>query len=164
MLTTRFRRERAKIPLNYWFPYRPCLTLAISVGTTVMRVPPGISVIATTISQASILPLALGIVDKFVLRPCRVHNLPTWVTLVTCLLSPLTAFSIRVLLGDLIIYVKAKRAGAVLPSHSPTWIPGAIHRIIMGLKAEETAYLGSMRINPNTTRTQSVFKVTPLKI
>lgn len=60
----------------------------------------------------------------------------------TCLLSPLAAFSIRLLLGDLFIYIRAKRAGAVLPPHNPTWVPGAIHRIIWGLKTEETTYLG----------------------
>jgi len=108
-----------------------------------MPIPPGISVLATTISQASLLPLALGILDHFVLRPYEVHDLPAWVTAVTCLLSPLTAFSIQLLSGDLVVYIKAKRAGAVLPPHNPTWVPGGIHRILAGTKMEETAYLGN---------------------
>ena len=121
-----------------------------------MTIPPGISVLATTILQASLLSLTLGIVDKFVLRPYEVHNLPTWVTFVACFLSPLIVFSVWVLLGDLIIYVKAKRAGAVLPPHSPTWIPGAIHKIIRSPTAGETAYLGNTVIYPNFTYTYCV--------
>lgn len=113
-----------------------------------MHAPPGISVIVTTISRASLLPLSLGVLDRLVLRPHRVHNLPAWVTVTTCLLSPLAAFSIRLLLGDLFIYIRAKRAGAVLPPHNPTWVPGAIHRIIWGLKTEEATYLGNMPANP----------------
>jgi len=114
-----------------------------------MSTPPGISVLATTISQASLLPLALGILDHFVLRPYEVHDLPAWVTVVTCLLSPLTVFSVQLLSADLIVYVKAKRAGAVLPPHSPTWVPGAIHRLLAGIKAEETAYLGNALACPH---------------
>lgn len=113
-----------------------------------MPVPPGISVLATTISQASLLPLTLGILDRLILRRLGVHDLPVWVTAVACLLSPLAAFSIRLLSGDLVVYIKAKRAGAVLPPHSPTWVPGAIHRVLAGLKTEETAYLGIMLAIP----------------
>lgn len=112
-----------------------------------MPIPPGISVLATTISRATVIPLMLGILDRFVLRPYDIHDLPTWVTVVTCLLSPLTAFSVRLLSGDLIIYIKAKRAGAVLPPHNPTWVPGAIDRVLGALKAEETAYLGNIPAN-----------------
>lgn len=113
-----------------------------------MSTPPGISVLAATISQASLLPLALGILDHFVLRPYEVHDFPTWVTVVTCILSPLTAFSVQLLSGDLIVYVKAKRAGAVLPPHNPSWVPGAIHRVLRTLKTEETAYLGNTPVSP----------------
>ena len=113
-----------------------------------MPTPPGISVLATTISQASLLPLALAILDSFVLRPSGVHDLPAWITVVTCLLSPFIAFSVQLLSGDLIVYVKAKRAGAILPPHSPTWVPGAIHRLLAGMKAEETAYLGNASVVP----------------
>lgn len=113
-----------------------------------MPTPPGISILATTVSQASLLPLALGILDRFVLRLYEVHDLPAWVTVVTCLLSPLAAFSIRILSGDLIVYVKAKRAGAVLPPHNPTWVPGAINRLRAGIKAEETTYLGNTSADP----------------
>ena len=112
-----------------------------------ITIPPGISVLAATISQASFLPLTLGVLDRCVLRPYEIHDLPTWVTVLTCLLSPLTAFSVRLLANDLIVYVKAKRAGAVLPPHSPTWVPGAIHRVLGTLKAEETAYLGNVPAN-----------------
>ena len=113
-------------------------------GHLTMTIPPGISVLVTTISQASFLPLTLVTLDHFLLRPYGIHNLPTWVTVVTCLLSPLAAFTIQLSSGDLIVYVKAKRAGAVLPPHKPTWVPGAIHRVLGALKAEETAYLGSV--------------------
>ena len=112
-----------------------------------MPIPPGISVLATTISQASFLPLTLGALDHLVLRPYEIHDLPTWVTVMTCLLSPLTVFSIKLLSGDLIVYLKAKRAGAVLPRHNPTWVPGAIHRVLGSLKAEETAYIGNIPAN-----------------
>ena len=125
-----------------------------------MSIPPGISVLATTISQASLLPLTFGILDRFVLRPCRIHDLPTWVTVVTCLLSPLAAFSIQLLSGDLVVYVKAKRAGAVLPPHNPTWVPGAINRILGGLKAEDTAYLGNVPINHHSGCTNRPYKAT----
>jgi len=128
-----------------------------------MPPPPGISVLATTISQASFLPLALGIVDRFVLRPYEVHNLPAWVTVVTCLLSPLIAFSIQLLSGDLIVYVKAKRAGAILPPHNPSWVPGAIHRVFGTMKAEETAYLGNLSAGPcDRSKTDPPSKVTSL--
>ena len=110
-----------------------------------MSIPPGVSFLASTISKASLLPLTLKILDHFVLRPYGIHDLPTWVTTATCLLSPITVFSIRLLLGDLIVYVKAKRAGAVLPPHVPTWVPGAIHRIVAHIRAEETAYPGNIR-------------------
>jgi hypothetical protein len=129
-----------------------------------MTIPPGISVLATTISQASFLPLTLGALDHFLLRPHGIHNLPTWVTVVTCLLSPLAAFSIQLLSGDLIIYVKAKRAGAVLPPHNPTWVPGAIHRVLGALKAEETAYLGNLSANYHSSYTDSLLKATSLRI
>jgi hypothetical protein len=108
-----------------------------------MPVPPGISFLAMTILQASLLPLTLGILDHLVLRPSKIHDLPTWATAATCLLSPLAAFSIRLLSSDLAVYVKAKRAGATLPPHNPTWVPGAIHRVIGAIKAEETTYLGN---------------------
>lgn len=108
-----------------------------------MHIPPGISLLVSTVSQASLLPLTLGTLDHFVLRPRQLHTLPTWVTVTACLLSSVTAFSIQLLLGDLIIYVKAKRAGAVLPPHNPSWVPGAIDRVIGSFKAEETAYLGN---------------------
>lgn len=81
-----------------------------------------------------------------------------------CLLAPLAAFSIRLSLGDLINYVKAKRAGAVLPPHNPTWVPGAINRMIGTLKAEETSYLGNILVISNTGCTYRSFKATPLKI
>lgn len=109
-----------------------------------MQISPGISVLVTTIVQASLLPLILGALDRFVLRPRQIHTLPTWVAVATCFLSPLAAFSIQILLRDLIIYVKAKRTGAVLPPHNFTWVPGAIHRVISSLKAEETLYLGNI--------------------
>jgi hypothetical protein len=108
-----------------------------------MPVPPGISFLAMTILQASLLPLTLGILDHLVLHPNKIHDSPTWVTAATCLLSPLTTFSIRLLSSDLVVYVKAKRAGATLPPHNPTWVPGAIHRVIGAIKAEETMYLGN---------------------
>jgi hypothetical protein len=129
-----------------------------------MSIPPGISALVTTIYKASLLPLALGTLDHFVFRPRQVHNLPTWVTVATCLLSPLAAFSIQVLSGDLIIYIKAKRAGAVLPRHNPSWVPGAIHRVLSGLKAEETAYLGNMLAKFYMNYTYLLSKVTSLKI
>lgn len=125
-----------------------------------VSIPPGISVLATTISQASFLPLTLGILDHFVLRPYEIHDLPTWVTVVTCLLSPLTAFSIQLWSGDLIVYVKAKRAGAALPPHNPTWVPGAIHRVLGALKVEETAYLGNVSADRRSNCTDSPLKVT----
>ena len=112
-----------------------------------MTIPPGISALSTIISQASFLPLTLGTLDHFLLRPYGFHNLPRWVTVVTCLLSPLAAFSIQLGLSDLIVYVKAKRAGAVLPPHTPTWVPGGIHRVFGIFKAEETAYLGNASAN-----------------
>ena len=112
-----------------------------------MHTPPGISLLVTAIFKSSVLPLALGLLDYLVLRPRQVHTLPTWFTVTTYLLSPLAAFSIPLLLGDLIIYVRAKRAGAVLPPHNPTWVPGAIHRVIGTLKAEDTTYIGNMLTN-----------------
>ena len=127
-------------------------------------VPPGISALVTTISQASFLPLTIGTLDHFLLRPYEIHSLPTWVTVVTCLLSPLAAFSIQLLSGDLLTYIKAKRAGAVLPPHKPTWVPGAIHRVLGTLKAEETAYLGSFSTNCRSSHTDSPLKVTSLRI
>ena len=126
-----------------------------------MPIPPGISVLATTISQASLLPLALGILDRFVLRPYEIHDLPTWVTVVVCLLSPLTAFSIQLLSGDLIVYIKAKRAGAVLPPHNPTWVPGAINKVV---KTEDTAYLGDIPANCRSGYTNYPAKATSLRI
>ena len=99
-------------------------------GHLTMAIPPGISFLLTTIFQASPLPLTLGILDYFVLRPYGVHNLPESATIATCLVSPLVAFSVRLLLGDLNDYISAKRAGGVLPPHDPTWVPGAIHRVI----------------------------------
>lgn len=129
-----------------------------------MTIPPGISVLITTIPQASFLPLTLGTLDHFLLRPYGIHNLPTWVTVVTCLLSPLAAFSIQLLSGDLIVYVKAKRAGAVLPSHSPTWIPGAIHRILNAMKAEETAYLGNVSADCHSSNADNPLKATSLRL
>jgi len=109
-----------------------------------MTIPPGISVLAATVYQASFLPLTLGILDHYILRPHRIHDLPTWVTVMTCLLSPLIAFSVQLFSGDLVVYVKAKRAGAVLPPHDPTWVPGAVHRVLGALKAEEKAYVGNI--------------------
>jgi hypothetical protein len=129
-----------------------------------MHIPPGISVLVTTISQASLLPLALGILDHFVLRPYQVHRLPAWVTVVACFLSPLVAFSIRVLSGDLIIYMRARRVGAVLPPHNPTWVPGAMNRIISGLKREETVYLGIPPGDFRMSYPHCSFKVTSSKI
>jgi len=129
-----------------------------------MPVPPGISVLATTISRASLLPLTLGALDHFVLRPCEIHDLPKWVTVVTCLLSPLAAFSIQLLSGDLVVYVKAKRAGAVLPPHNPTWVPGAIHRVLGTLKAEETAYLSKILANYHSNYINRPSKATCLRI
>lgn len=109
-----------------------------------MPMPPGIFFLITTVSRASVLPLALGVLDHLVLRPRQVHRLPTWVTVVTCLLSPLAAFSIQLLSSDLIIYLKAKKAGAVLPPYKPTWVPGAIHRVMRALNAENATYLGNI--------------------
>jgi hypothetical protein len=129
-----------------------------------MLIPPGISVLATTISQASLLPLTLGILDHLVLRPYEIHDLPTWVTVATCLLSPLAAFSIRILSGDLVVYVKAKRAGATLPPHNPTWVPGAIHRILRSMRAEETAYLGNTPANYRSSYTNRSSKAISLRI
>ena len=116
------------------------------------------------VSRASLLPLTLGTLDHFVLRPRQVHTLPTWVTIMICLLGPLAAFSIPILLGDLIVYVKAKRAGAVLPPHNPSWIPGAIHRVIDSLKAEETKYIGNILVDSDMSYTYRPFKVIPLRI
>jgi hypothetical protein len=130
----------------------------------VMPIPPGISVLATTIYQASLLPLTLGIVDHFVLRPYEFHDLPTWVTVVTCLLSPLAAFSVQLLSGDLIVYVKARRAGAVLPPHNPTWVPGAIHRVLSGRKVKETAYLGNLPVAHLCSYANHLSKATSLLI
>lgn len=110
----------------------------------IAHTPPGISLLVTTIFQGSLLPLTLGTLDLLVLRPNKVHTLPTWVTVITCLLSPLAAFSIQLLSRDFIVYVKARRVGAVLPPHNPTWVPGAIHKIIGSLKAEETFYPGNI--------------------
>ena len=129
-----------------------------------IRIPPGISVLVTTISQASFLPLTLGILDHFVLRRYGIHDLPTWVTVASCLLSPLTAFSAQLLLGDLIVYVKARKAGAVLPPHNPTWVPGAIHRILGNLKVEETGYLGNVSAGRYSSYTNSPSKATSLII
>ena len=127
-----------------------------------MSIPPGISVLATTISHASLFPLTLGILDYFVLRPCKIHDLPTWVTVVICLLSPLVAFSMRLLSGDLIIYVKAKGAGAALPPHDPTWVPGAIDKVLGGLKAGDTAYLGNTPVDYNSSYANHPSKATSL--
>ena len=107
-----------------------------------MAIPPGISFLVTMISQASVLPLTLGILDHFILRPYGVHDLPKPVTITACLLSPLVVFSVRLLSDDLVVYVKAKRAGAVLPPHDPTWVPGAINRVLRRVKAAESAYPG----------------------
>ena len=123
-----------------------------------MSIPPGISVLITTISQASLLPLTLWTLDRFVLRPCEFHDLPTWVTVVTCLLSPLAAFSIQLLSGDLVVYIKARRAGAVLPPHNPTWVPGAIHKVLF--KATDTAYLGNIPTNYHSSCTNRPPKAT----
>jgi len=122
-----------------------------------MTIPPGISVLVTTISQASFLPLTLGTIDHFFLRPYGYHNLPKWVTVVTCLLSPLAAFSIKLMSSDLLVYYKAKRAGAVLPPHNPTWVPGAIHRVLVAVK-EDTAYLGNISANCRGGRTNNPLK------
>lgn len=129
-----------------------------------MTLPPGISVLATTIYQASFLPLTLGILDHYVLRPYRIHDLPTWVTVVTCLFSPLMAFSIQVLSGDLVVYVKAKRAGAVLPPHDPTWVPGDIYRVLNAPKTQETAYLGNVSADCHSDYSNYLPKVTFLRI
>ena len=130
----------------------------------VMPIPPGISFLATTISQASLLPLTLGILDHYVLRPYEIHDLPIWATAVTCLLSPLTAFSVRLLSGDLIVYVKAKRAGAVLPPHNPTWVPGAIHRVLARIGAEDTVYPGNMSADRHRSSTDHLSKAISLRI
>jgi hypothetical protein len=129
-----------------------------------MRMPPGISLFVTAIFRGSLPLLTLGTLDHLFLRPRKVHNLPPWVTVMTCLLAPLATFSMRLLLGDLINYVKAKRAGAVLPPHNPTWVPGAINRVIGTLKAEDTIYLGNILANSNTGYTYRPFKATPLRI
>ena len=123
------------------FPTCCAPNTALTRGHLTMTTPPGISFLVTTISQASFLPLALGILDYFVLRSYGIHSLPKSVTVATCLLSPLFAFSIQLLLGDLIVYINAKRVGAVLPPHDPTWVPGAIHRILRVLKEGDSVYL-----------------------
>ena len=123
-----------------------------------MTIPPGISALATIISQASVLPLTLGTLDYFLLRPYGFHSLPKWVTIVTCFLSPLAAFSVQLLSGDLIVYIKAKRAGAVLPPHTPTWVPGAIHRILAISNAGETAFIGNISANCHSGNTDSSLK------
>jgi len=89
--------------------------------------------------------------------------LPKWVTVVTCLLSPLAAFSVQLLSGDLIVYVKAKRAGAVLPPHTPTWVPGAMHKILAVSKVGETAFIGNVSANFHSGNTDSPPKATSLR-
>lgn len=128
-----------------------------------MTIPPGISALFTAISQVSFLPLTLGTLDHFLLRPYEIHSLPAWVTTATCLLSPLAAFSIQLLSWDLIVYIKAKRAGAVLPPHKPTWVPGGIHRVLDALK-EDAAYLGNVLGNRRSGCADSPLKATSLRI
>jgi len=128
-----------------------------------MTIPPGISALFTAISQLSFLPLTLGTLDHFLLRPYEIHSLPTWVTTATCLLSPLAAFSIQLLSWDLVVYVKARRAGAVLPPHKPSWVPGAVHRVLDALK-EDAAYLGNVSAGFHSGNADSLLKATPLRI
>lgn len=129
-----------------------------------MAIPPGISFLVATISQASFLPLTLGIIDHFVLRPYEIHDLPKSVTITTCLLSPLVMFSVRLLSGDLVVYFKAKRAGAVLPPHNPTWVPGAIDRILRNRRVAETVYPGDFSADFRSSRINTPHKVKSLRI